>query len=122
AVPIGLQPIPFDRSGTPPRRVENSDQSESSDGSGRPGSTSNCEGFGPPRFSLEPLDRLSGDEPSSPVPDEHEQPVAAPRAEALDNAVQLGSRLSSRSSLASGDVRSGSSSSPGRAAAVLHRP
>src|SRR5690349_3297651 len=54
AEPRDLQSRPFDRSGTPPSRVEHSDQACSRDGNGRPGSTSNLAYFGPPRCTLVP--------------------------------------------------------------------
>ena len=54
AEPPDLQSGPFDRSGTPPGRVEHSDQLESFDDSGRPRSTSNSAYFGPPTRSPVP--------------------------------------------------------------------
>src|SRR5439155_25831672 len=54
AEPTRLQRVPFDRSGTPPGRIEHSDQRDSGDGSGRPGSISNSEYFGPPTRSPVP--------------------------------------------------------------------
>src|SRR6266516_5535015 len=54
AEPTRLQRVPFDRSGTPPNPIEHSDQRGSVNGSGRPGSISNSEYFGPPRRSLAP--------------------------------------------------------------------
>src|SRR4051794_6755220 len=86
AVPIGLQPIPFDRSGTPPRRVEHSDQLGSPDGSGRPQASSNSAYFGPPNSNVAAIDGLSWDQPSSSVGYQHEEPVTTRCAEVLNDA------------------------------------
>src|SRR6202030_3768521 len=54
AEPIGLQPIPFDRFGTPPSGTQHSGRRYSPGGSPRPGSTSNWAYFGPPSSTLAP--------------------------------------------------------------------
>src|SRR5271155_2762682 len=54
AEPMRLQRIPFDRSGTPPERVEDSGQPPSGERRGRPASISNAAYFGPPSASPEP--------------------------------------------------------------------
>src|SRR5438270_786953 len=68
AEPRDLQSRPFDRSGTPPRRVEHSDHPRTANRNGRPGSISNLEYFGPPTSTAVPPTSCAGMSPRRPSP------------------------------------------------------
>ena len=86
AEPRRLQRLPFDRSGTPPGRPQDSDQPRA-ENRGRPASTSNSAYFGPPRTTPVPAATASaGMNHRRPSATTTKQAVAPRCAEALHEA------------------------------------